>query len=850
MAHSLWFSRPGRCLRTNGLANRPGSFFLILVMLAATAGVSVADDVAADHAEQMAASLELFKSDVGPLLVAHCLKCHGGEETHGEFDLSTREGLVKGGEQGPAVVVGKPGESLLLALVRHEVEPHMPQESDKLSAESIERLSAWIASGAAYDKPLVDAAAEFTSRKISDEERQFWSFQPLTSPEVPAVDREVWCRTPVDHFVLAKLDEKGIAPNPLANRRKLVRRAYLDLIGLPPTPEEVDAFLADEAGDAYDRLIDHLLASPHYGERWGRHWLDLARFAESHGYEQDYDRPSAYHYRDFVIRALNDDMPFDQFVRWQLAGDEYEPDNPQALMATGFLGAGTHATQITANQVEKERYDELDDMAATTGTAMLGLTIGCARCHDHKFDPIPQADYYRLLSTFTTTVRSEVELDLHPEVYREQKQKYDGEHAPLVAALAKFENDELPGRLQAWLASDVKHVMPTWLVLDLETMKSEGGATFQKLDDGSVLAEGKNADQDVYTFTASTKIAGIKAVQLEALTDESLPHKGPGRAKNGNFALSDFQVWAAPLGASDPGAPVKLVQPKVTYEQEGLPITATLDDNKNSAWAVDGQIGRNQAAAFAVETPLANAEGTKLTFVLKFENNSGHNLGRLRLSLSTESERAKPAGDRAPQATVDRVNQALATAADDRSDEQRTALMDWYRPRDPEWQALQGAVAEHARQEPHPTLTKVMIATEGLPAIRLHTQGADFFEHTYFLKRGDLNQKLGIAEQSFLQVLMLTPEAKERWIEAPPEGCRTSYRRRSLARWITDPQGGAGHLLARVIANRLWQHHLGRGIVATPSDFGSSGERPTHPELLDYLAGQLVGEGWRLKAAS
>ncbi len=234
MAHSLWFSRPGRCSRTNGLANRPGSFFLILVMLAATAGVSVADDVAADHAEQMAASLELFKSDVGPLLVAHCLKCHGGEQTHGEFDLSTREGLVKGGEQGPAVVVGKPGESLLLALVRHEVEPHMPQESDKLSAESIERLSAWIASGAAYDKPLVDAAAEFTSRKISDEERQFWSFQPLTSPEVPAVDREGWCRTPVDHFVLAKLDEKGIAPNPLANRRKLVRRAYLDLIGLPP----------------------------------------------------------------------------------------------------------------------------------------------------------------------------------------------------------------------------------------------------------------------------------------------------------------------------------------------------------------------------------------------------------------------------------------------------------------------------------------------------------------------------------------------------------------------------------------------------------------------------------------
>ncbi len=754
MAHWLSLPRCGRRSRTNWSATRPGPFVLAMLLLAASAGTIVAEELPAgalpaDHAEQMAASLELFKSDVRPLLEQHCLKCHGGAETHGEFDLTTREGLVKGGEQGPAVAVGKPGESLLLALVRHEAEPHMPAEADKLSDEAIERLSDWIASGAAYDKPLFDAAAEFTSRTISDEDRQFWSFQPLATPEVPAVREEAWCRTSVDHFVLARLEEKGLAPNPPADRRTLVRRAYLDLIGVPPSAEEIAAFLGDEADDAYDRLIDRLLASPHYGERWGRHWLDLARFAESHGYEQDYDRPSAYHYRDFVIRALNQDMPYDQFVRWQIAGDEYEPDNPQALMATGFLGAGTHATQITANQVEKERYDELDDMAATVGTSMLGLTIGCARCHDHKFDPIPQADYYRLLSTFTTTVRSEVELDLHPEVYRDEKQEYDREHEPLVAALAKFENEQLTSRFETWLASDVKRVMPTWLLLDLETMKSEGGASFKKLDDGSVLAGDKNAAEDVYTFTASTKIAGITAVQLEALTDDSLPHKGPGRAENGNFALSDFQLWAAPLGAADPGAPVKLVNPKVTYEQEGLPITSTLDDNKKSAWAVDGQIGHNHAATFALETPLANAAGTKLTFVLKFENNSGHNLGRLRLSLSTQTERAKPAGDSAPQAEVDRVNQALATAAADRTDEDRAVLLAWYRPRDPEWQALSAAVADHARGEPHPKLTKVMIATEGLPAIRLHTQGADFFEHTYYLKRGDLNQKLGIAEQSF-----------------------------------------------------------------------------------------------------
>ncbi len=825
-----------------------GSAWIAAALCSCCCSMSLADEVAADHPEQMAASLELFKGPVRSLLTQHCVKCHGGDETHGEFDLTTREGLLKGGEQGPAVVVGKPAESLLVKLIRHEDEPYMPEDGDRLPAEAVDQISAWIATGAAYDKPLVDAAAEFIAKQVSDSDRQFWSFQPLATPEVPSVKDAAWCRTTVDHFVLAKLEAAGLAPNAQAERRKLIRRAYLDLIGLPPTPEEVDAFVRDESTGAYDRLIDRLLASPHYGERWGRHWLDLARFAESHGYEQDYDRPSAYHYRDFVIRALNDDMPYDQFVRWQIAGDEFEPDNNLALMATGFLGAGTHATQITANQVEKERYDELDDMAGTVGTAMLGLTIGCARCHDHKFDPIPQADYYRLLSTFTTTVRSEVELDLHPEVYEREKAAYDQEHAPLVAAVAKFEGEQLPARFASWLDGDVKSVMPTWLLLDLAEMKSEGGATFEKQEDASAVVSGKNASHDVYTIVVNTKVRGIRAVRLEALAHESLPKNGPGRAENGNFALSDFQVWAAPAGTEGPGAPVKLSNPKVTYEQDKLPITATIDDNKTSAWAVDGKIGQNHAASFAIETPIDNPAGTKLTFVLKFENNTGHNLGRLRLALSTLTEAAKPQGDQAPQAQVDAVNQALATPPAQRSAEQQAALLAWYRQHDPELQKLIAAVDAHHRQEPKPQLTKVMIASEGLPAIRFHTQGADFFEKTFFLKRGDLNQKLGEAPQGFLQVLMREPEAESRWKEAPPEGWRTSYRRRAMANWLTDAQQGAGPLLARVVVNRLWQHHLGRGLVATPSDFGASGDRPTHPELLDYLAGQLIAEGWRLKS--
>ena len=299
------------------------------------------------------------------------MKCHGGEKTKGEFDLTLREGLLKGGADGVDVVPGKSKESRLIRLLSHSEEPYMPSKAPKLSDEKIARIAAWIDAGAPYDKPLIAKAEKKTRDKVTDEDRKFWSFQPLQKPKVPQVKNASWCRNDLDRFVLAKLEEKKLKPNPAIERRKLIRRVYFDLIGLPPSPEEVDAFVNDKAPDAYAKLIDHLLASPHYGERWARHWLDLARFAESHGYEQDYDRTNAYHYRDFVIQALNADLPYDTFVKWQIAGDEFAPDELLAMKATGFLAAGTHATQITANQAEKERYDELDDIANTIGTSML-----------------------------------------------------------------------------------------------------------------------------------------------------------------------------------------------------------------------------------------------------------------------------------------------------------------------------------------------------------------------------------------------------------------------------------------------------------------------------------------------
>ncbi len=803
--------------------------------------------LAADHAEKMAKGQELFAKHVRTILIDNCLKCHGGAKTQKGFDLSSRETLLKGGENGPVVEVGNAKDSRLVALINHKEKPFMPSKEDKLSDDKLAKIAEWIDLGAPYDRPLLDK--KNTPKKplvVTDEDRKFWSFQPLQRPAVPDVKDAAWCRTPLDRFILAKLSDKGLTPNPVADRRTLIRRVYFDLIGLPPEPDDIEKFVNDPDPAAYEKLIDKLLASPQHGERWARHWLDLARFAESHGFEHDYDRPTAYPYRDFVIKAFNMDLPYDKFVKWQIAGDEYEPDNPLALTATGFLAAGVHSTQITKNQVEKERYDELDDMTRTLGTAMLGLTVGCARCHDHKYDPLPTKDYYRLLSTFTTTVRSDVEINLDPMANKLAREKFDKEHAPLVEAQKRYEKDELPKHLDQYLAGRKKETSTAkWQLLDLVTVKSQGGATLTKQDDGSVLATGKNPDFDTYTFTAHTTAKGITAIRLEALADPSLVKGGPGRAANGNFALSDFRVTAAPLDGKGKAVAVKLVNGKATFEQAGLPVKAAIDDDKKSAWAVDPQFGKDHAAVFETDGEVGFEGGTLLTFTLSFNNNNGHQIGRPRLSLTTVPQPVSLDGDALPA----KVQAAFAKLDGDQklSDDDHGTLLKWYRTLDPKWQELHKKVAEHDKSAPKSALTKVLISTEGLPAVRLHTQGGDFLEHTHFLNRGDPNQKGEIATPSFLQVLMRDPEQEKRWQTPPPARWRTSYQRRALAEWITDVDQGGGALLARVIVNRLWQHHLGTGVVATPSDFGFQGDRPTHPELLDYLASELISHNWSLK---
>ena len=734
---------------------------------------------------------------------------------------------------------------LILAVGYTDSELQMPpkKERGKLTDAQIADLTAWVKMGA--PDPRSGAAPVVKKKEIDIEAgKKWWAFQPLKPVAVPKVANPAWPRTPVDNFILAKLDAKNIAPNPAVERRTLIRRVYFDLIGLPPTPAEIDAFVADKSPNAYGKLIDRLLASPHYGERWGRHWLDLARFAESHGYEQDYDRPFAYHYRDFVIEALNSDLPFDKFVKWQIAGDELEPDNLLAWKATGFLAAGTHATQITANQAEKERYDELDDLASTIGTSMMGLTVGCARCHDHKYDPIAQSDYFRIVATFTRTVRSDHELLLDPAKHRSEKEKWDREHNRLVAVLKKTEREILPARLAAWEKTGRRPEARQWTVLADAKPESKGKAIFTPAGDGSFLVSGDSIDFDEFTFTATAPAGGITAVKLDTLADKSLPQNGPGRADNGNFALTDFKLAVTSPGSNQP-VEAKFVKALADFEQKSLEVAKAIDADKASGWAVDGQIGKNHSAVFILEKPLAAPAGSVLTFTLKFENNSKHAIGRPRLSVTVQP---KPAlQDDAAAVLVAAVNKTLDLPAPQRTVGQTAQLLDWYRTQDAELQKLNAAVVNHQKSEPKPAKVKVLVSSEGLPAIRLHTQGPDFFEKTYVVKRGDPNQKLGEANPGFLRVLMRAPEQEKRWECDPPKNARTPLRRTALASWITDVDCGAGNLLARVIVNRLWQHHFGRGLVATPSDFGVQGDAPTHPALLDFLAAELIRNGWRLK---
>lgn len=379
-------------LTSKSLAKRSGKLLCIIVAAVALMGYSWLFD-------SVGAAPDLFKEKIAPIFEQNCVMCHGAKVQRSGLDLRTEEAAVKGGARGAAVVAGNPEKSLLYRLVTHKEEPAMPMGMDRLSDAEIAVVAEWIKQ--LQPKTIAASPESAPVRQpgysITDKDRQFWSFVKPVRSAIPKVKDRSWVKNEIDAYVLARLEEKGLKPSPAAEPRELLRRVHFDLIGLPPTPEEMAAFLKDPSERAYGKVIEKLLASQHYGERWGRHWLDLARYADSGGYEFDVDRPHAWRYRDWVIKSFNADMPYDQFIREQLAGDELKPGDTEALIPTAFCRNGP--TVDNADN-EQTRSDELDDMVATTSSVFLGMTVGCARCHDHKYDPIPQKDYYRLQAVF------------------------------------------------------------------------------------------------------------------------------------------------------------------------------------------------------------------------------------------------------------------------------------------------------------------------------------------------------------------------------------------------------------------------------------------------------------------
>lgn len=814
-------------------------------------------NVPPEHAQQMKAGLELFNSKIQTLLQEHCLDCHGGSSVEADFDLSTRESLLASG----FIDLKTVEESHLLAVVRHESEPHMPKDGERLSDDKLADFRRWLELGAPYASPLIepkDQAEQSKPSAISNAEREFWAFRPLV-PVAPPRNRsavaEKWVRTPIDHFVLEQLEKLNIRPNASADRRRLIRRAYFDLIGLPPPPEEVEKFVQDQDPLAYEKLIDRLLQLPQYGERWARHWMDISRFAESHGYEQDYDRPTAYHYRDFLIKALNADMPYDQFVRWQIAGDELAPQDPLAMMATGFLGAGAFPTQLTEAEFESSRYDELDDMIGTLGTSVLGLSVGCARCHTHKFDPIPVTDYYRFAANMATAIRSEVELELDPLESEKYRREFETDLAVAEAELKKYEEEKLASDIQAWLQqwepANPESIGP-WRGGSIKHVATASGNQLALQGDGSWFAEGGSPNKDTYTFTCQLSDAPWQALRLECLADERLPNRGPGRAGNGNFALGD--IYLRIKGKSDAERIVRFATASATHQQNNdtLSVAASIDDDPISGWAVDGGgIGKDQAALFELAEPLKLSSEEEVEVVLVCNHpNGAHIPGRIRLAWSTEKGLTPAVGKAEIDASVLEALTRLKEKWDVNSPDY-SIVKGWMSGQLANYKKVQERVAEIKKQGPKSTKQKVLVTTEGMPHLPHHADGRGFphfYPQTYVLIRGDVHQKRSEAVPGYLQILMRNGKTEDHWKVSAPEGwTRTSFRRASLANWLMDVKDGAGHLAARVIVNRLWQHHFGKGLVATASDFGKQGDLPSHPELLEWLATDLVQNGWRLK---
>ena len=895
----------------------------IAVATALSGGKTPADDKSSREPDKPSFTpeqIERFEKQVLPILRGKCLKCHGGEEKiRGGLRLNSRTGLLKGGDQGPALSLTEPAESLFLQAINYDGLEMPP--SGRLPKQDVEILTKWIHEGAPWTpgaEPKEPAHPE-PARPSLAEAREYWAYRPLVRPELPAVQNKAWVSNPIDAFILAKLEAKDLAPAPAADRVALIRRAYYDLTGLPPSPEEIDAFVADKANDAYDRLVDRLLDSPQYGEKWGRHWLDLVRFAETHGYERDNAKPFAWRYRDYVINAFNNDKPYDRFLREQFAGDELDEVTPESLIATGFYRLGLWDDEPADRALAK--YDVLDGIVSTTSQVVLGMTVNCARCHDHKKDPIPQKDYYRLLAFFrditdmnvrnARRIATAAEQSEHARLTREKHAREADWHARLYAIEQQFASAfaEKKGiRIGRRPVSDLVDVAyrfyrDTWDRLpEFDSLKHEAAGTIAH--NYISLAPASRSEAIGFVFEARLQVPQNgeftffyqTTAGLRITVDGKVVVDRPEKGTHAGSATASLTQGSAPVRVEYFNAYEK-PELKLFWSGPGVERRALTDDADGQGRVLVSD-SRKEAQEWAISTSEPARDWMQPTFADDSWERRPGGFGQkgtpgsvVRTDWHTSDiwMRKRFRVESIPESVVldlhhdDDAETYLNVVLIHRA---KRYTVDYQRVILPEGEPLpfvigENVLAVHCRQTVGGQYIDIGLseAPERLVLVDLlQKHGNDILGSDMHTRYRQMTEALNESRKTPLPepgIEVMAVEERGRQpthllIRGNPgspgdpveagipvvldgdaprqfparEGDGVSGKRRALADWMTSPDNP---IAARVMANRLWQYHFGRGIVPSSNDFGKLGEPATHPELLDWLAAELRDGGWTLK---
>ncbi len=757
-----------------------------------------------------AATLKVgYNRDVRPILAENCFGCHSADKAKrkGGLGLTNSDdarAAIKDSDH-HAIVSGDLAKSQLAVRIATADQDDLmppPESGKKLTAQQIAMLRAWVAQGGAYE--------------------QHWSYAPILPPAAPAVAPtqapKDWALGDIDRFVLARLAREGLAPAPEADRPTLIRRLSLDLTGLPPTLAEVDAFTADRGADAYEQVVDRLLASPRYGERMAEFWLDLVRYADSIGYHSDNARNVA-PFRDYVITAFNADMPFDRFTVEQLAGDLLPAPTTAQRVASAYNRL-LMTTEEGGAQAKEYEAKNLGDRVRNVAGAWLGATLGCAECHDHKFDPFSARDFYAMGAFFADIKEDAIGRRADELVVLDdaRRARLDQLEAALVPLQKRRESDtpELQVAQRAWEA--VAGAGAAWSPLGTQMASAANGSLLTAQPDGSLLVA-KPADHETITIRGSTALTHLTGLRLEALTDPSLPQSGPGSAENGNFVLSTVTVAFVEDGGKGATHAIALTGAAADHEQGDWPIAAVLAAKPGGGWAILPQAGKPHTALFAC-APVAVPPGAEVVVTLVFASpHARHMLGRPRVTLTGDAE---PLRD---LATPAEVRKALAEAPEKRSPEQRQRLAAYYRTIAPALDAVraQAAPLQQERKELEDAGTRCLITVSATPrTVRV-------------LPRGNWQDDSGAVVEPAVPHFL-------RQIAAPSAGQRAT--RLDLAHWLV---AADNPLTARVFVNRVWRMLFGTGLSRSVDDLGVQGEWPVHPELLDHLAARFRA-GWDVKA--